>query len=109
LIATPLKIDGIEEIRSFNYAMGGTFTGTFRLSHEEIKEGFRCGKVDNKDGSIFLGKYIEKNDKIHMVEGTLYYVNGEKRFLGKLWENKPSDGLFVFSNGQRDARVLPYD
>ena len=109
--AIPSKTAGFEEHCSFNYAMGGTFTGTFLLSHEEIEEGFRCGKIENKDGSIFLGKYRENKDtkKINMVEGTLCYVGGEKRFLGKFWDNEPSNGLYVFSNGRARARVLPYD
>jgi len=86
--------------------MGGeSFTGKFSLSLEEIEAGYRVGIITGEDGSVFMGKYLE-NKK---VEGQFTYKCGIIKFIGKFWNNNPSDGLFIYADGRNSARVLPYD
>lgn len=105
------------EIRSFNYAGGGSYTGIFQLSLEELEKGYRCGKIIHENGpvflgeSVFLGKYWEDKNtgKTKMVEGTLTRADGIEKYVGKFWENKADNGLFIYTDGQGTARILPYD
>jgi hypothetical protein len=109
--------NGFGEIRSFNYAGGGCYTGIFQLSLEELEKGYRCGKIiyENVPGflgeSVFLGKYWEDKNtgKTQMVEGTLTRADGIEKYVGKFWENKADNGIFMYTDGRGIARILPYD
>uniref|UniRef100_A0A6C0K432 Uncharacterized protein n=1 Tax=viral metagenome TaxID=1070528 RepID=A0A6C0K432_9ZZZZ len=104
------------DTETFKYWMhGGSFTGTFQLSITEIERGYSLGTFTNKDGTVFVGKYWEgkmfdgKIVEKKMAEGSLTDSDGTRKFLGKFVHNKPSDGLFVYSDGRNSARVIPYD
>lgn len=88
-----------EELPTFNYAIGGgSFTGKFQISLQEIEKGYRCGTITHKDGAVFMGKYWENKDTgiTKMVEGTYTYKCGTQKFWGKFWENSGNDGMLVF-------------
>jgi len=98
---------------TFRYARdGGTvsYTGKFEITIEELKNGYRCGKIIHADGSIFIGKYYEdiNTGKTKMVEGNYVDKSGKIKSLGRFWENKLSDGM-VIEEGKPNGRVLPYD
>ena len=96
---------------TFQYARDGgsvSYTGKFEITLQEIEIGYRCGKICNEDGGIFIGKYYQDaTGKTLMVEGSYTYKCGKKTHLGKFWDNKLDDGL-VIEDGKRCGRVYPF-